>query len=367
MWQATYKAWGEVESYATEEIEQNLRFQGQYFDAETGLHYNTFRYYDPVVGRFGSQDLIGLIGSENLYSYAPSPITWVDPFGLSPSQQLAAAMAKAGNPVPSGYAAHHLIPTNVANRSNLIQEAINRGIYNPNGATNGTALPMTAAESLATGKPLHSGGHLGSYYDAARTRLLTAEQKIGNLAAASDKQILSKIGADVSDEDGQMVWQATYKAWGEVESYATEEIEQNLRFQGQYFDAETGLHYNTFRYYDPVVGRFVGQDPIGLAGGTNIYLYGQNPVQWIDPLGWCSTKLGNNMGARPGDGMANHHLIPEELMKHADYAPMFNRLKSMGFDGDGASNGIFLPGSSDLAKKPGFQGTGQTTQTILDQ
>jgi len=49
-----------------------------------------------------------------------------------------------------------------------------------------------------------------------------------------------------------------------VESYATEEIEQNLRFQGQYFDAETGLHYNTFRYYDPVVGRFVGQDPIAL-------------------------------------------------------------------------------------------------------
>ncbi|GLU40005.1 RHS repeat-associated core domain-containing protein [Pseudomonas sp. NBRC 100443] len=191
----SHLAWGEVKSYATQEIEQNLRFQGQYFDAETGLHYNTFRYYDPVVGRFGSQDLIGLIGSENLYSYAPSPITWVDPFGLSPSQQLAAAMAKAGNPVPSGYAAHHLIPTNVANRSNLIQEAINRGIYNPNGATNGTALPMTAAESLATGKPLHSGGHLGSYYDAARTRLLTAEQKIGNLAAASDKQILSKIGA----------------------------------------------------------------------------------------------------------------------------------------------------------------------------
>ncbi|MED5612163.1 RHS domain-containing protein, partial [Pseudomonas sp. JH-2] len=60
---------------------------------------------------------------------------------------------------------------------------------------------------------------------------------------------------DVTDEDGKPVWQATYKAWGEVERYAVEEIEQNLRFQGQYFDAETGLHYNTFRYYDPVVGR----------------------------------------------------------------------------------------------------------------
>ena len=60
---------------------------------------------------------------------------------------------------------------------------------------------------------------------------------------------------------------------------------QNLRFQGQYFDAETGLHYNRFRYYDPDIGRFVSQDPIGLAGGVNNYQYAPNPVGWIDPLG----------------------------------------------------------------------------------
>jgi len=45
------------------------------------------------------------------------------------------------------------------------------------------------------------------------------------------------------------------------------EVEQNLRFQGQYFDEETGLHYNTFWYYDPEVGRFITQDPIGSLGG----------------------------------------------------------------------------------------------------
>ncbi|MNJ68878.1 hypothetical protein D3C77_651690 [compost metagenome] len=70
-----------------------------------------------------------------------------------------------------------------------------RGIYNPNGASNGSPLPTTSAESLTSGKPLHSGGHLGSYYDAARNRLMVAEQKIGNLAAASDKELLKKIGA----------------------------------------------------------------------------------------------------------------------------------------------------------------------------
>jgi len=44
-------------------------------------------------------------------------------------------------------------------------------------------------------------------------------------------------------------------------------------------------HYNRFRYYDPDVGRFVTQDPIGLLGGDNLYQYASNPVGWIDPLG----------------------------------------------------------------------------------
>ncbi|MEE4576392.1 RHS repeat-associated core domain-containing protein, partial [Pseudomonas alliivorans] len=65
------------------------------------------------------------------------------------------------------------------------------------------------------------------------------------------------------------------------------EVEQNLRFQGQYFDEETGLHYNTFRYYDPEVGRFITQDPISIIGGVNLYQYAPNPLGWLDPLGWA--------------------------------------------------------------------------------
>ncbi|EOI5716518.1 RHS repeat-associated core domain-containing protein [Cronobacter turicensis] len=60
---------------------------------------------------------------------------------------------------------------------------------------------------------------------------------------------------------------------------------QPLRYQGQYFDGETGLHYNRFRYYDPDAGRFISQDPIGLAGGINLYQYAPNPLVWVDPLG----------------------------------------------------------------------------------
>ncbi|WP_276528979.1 RHS repeat-associated core domain-containing protein, partial [Enterobacter hormaechei] len=69
---------------------------------------------------------------------------------------------------------------------------------------------------------------------------------------------------------------------------------QPLRYAGQYADGETGLHYNLFRYYDPQVGRFIVQDPIGLNGGWNLYQYAPNPLGWIDPLGLkCSHSSKN--------------------------------------------------------------------------
>ena len=58
----------------------------------------------------------------------------------------------------------------------------------------------------------------------------------------------------------------------------------------QYADRETGLHYNFFRYYEPDAGRFVNQDPIGLAGGENFYQFSPNTQSWIVPLGWIYWK-----------------------------------------------------------------------------
>ena len=72
-------------------------------------------------------------------------------------------------------------------------------------------------------------------------------------------------------------------------------LKQNLRFQGQYFDAETGLHYNLFRHCDPVAGRFTQLDPIGLAGGgLNTYAYVPDQLTRVDPLG-----LSKCSGGRP--------------------------------------------------------------------
>lgn len=105
----------------------------------------------------------------------------------------------------------------------------------------------------------------------------------------------------LTDEDGKLHWRQDVETWGETRSeYADEEgnrwrkkwggaPEENLRFAGQYLDRETGLHYNTFRYYAPDMGRFITPDPIGLAGGINLYQYAPNPLSWIDPLGLSCT------------------------------------------------------------------------------
>ncbi len=90
---------------------------------------------------------------------------------------------------------------------------------------------------------------------------------------------------ELSNSKGNIVWKARYTTYGNVAYKEVDEIENNIRFQGQYFDEESGLHYNRHRYYDPGVGQFTTQDPIGLLGGVNNYQYAPNPTGWIDPFG----------------------------------------------------------------------------------
>jgi RHS repeat-associated protein len=103
---------------------------------------------------------------------------------------------------------------------------------------------------------------------------------------------------EMTDEEGEIAWQAQYKAWGEAK-VVVEKIRNPLRFQGQYFDHETGLHYNRFRYYDPEIGRYLSKDPIGFAGGLNLHAYVANPTQWVDPLGlWDRFPFANDPGVQ---------------------------------------------------------------------
>ena len=97
-----------------------------------------------------------------------------------------------------------------------------------------------------------------------------------------------RIGTDAS---GQIVWRWDGDAFGTTAASEDPDgdgkaVNVNLRFAGQYFDTETNLHYNYFRYYDPQTGRYITSDPIGLLGGLNTYTYVlNNPLKYIDPLG----------------------------------------------------------------------------------
>jgi RHS repeat-associated protein len=90
---------------------------------------------------------------------------------------------------------------------------------------------------------------------------------------------------ELTDETGRIVWEAEFSGWGRRTKELGTGVQQPLRYQGQYYDDETGLHYNRYRYYDPDIGRFVSPDPIGLFGSENLYEYAVNPITWMDPLG----------------------------------------------------------------------------------
>ncbi|WP_308021782.1 RHS repeat domain-containing protein, partial [Neisseria canis] len=121
-----------------------------------------------------------------------------------------------------------------------------------------------------------------------------------------------------------LLWYGEYTAWGRLKTdeRVYQHVHQPFRLQNQYCDEETGLHYNLMRYYEPDCGRFVNQDPIGLWGGDNFYLFAPNTQNWIDSFGLARKKKtsrrtlvknwSNYVGSRPIHDEV-HHGFPEEF------------------------------------------------------
>ncbi|WP_097425523.1 RHS repeat-associated core domain-containing protein [Escherichia coli] len=143
-------------------------------------------------------------------------------------------------------------------------------------------------------------------WQGKRTYLYDAEQPYTPVAAITGRGESQKIWyyhtdltgtvQEVTAADGTLVWAGYQAGFGENRGNISNSgayFEQPLRLPGQYFDEETGLHYNLFRYYAPECGRFISQDPIGLRGGLNLYAYAPNPLKYIDPLGLCKTDVEN--------------------------------------------------------------------------
>jgi RHS repeat-associated protein len=108
---------------------------------------------------------------------------------------------------------------------------------------------------------------------------------------------------------GEVAWRQRRTVWGQVVAGGGG-ADCLLRFPGQYADAETGLHYNLARHYDPATGRYLSPDPLGLVGGPDPHGYARNPTAWLDPLGLACRKVYRQLSAADreafdrGEGLA---------------------------------------------------------------
>ncbi len=126
-------------------------------------------------------------------------------------------------------------------------------------------------------------------------------------------------------EDGNTAWSGEYDEWGNLLNEENpHHLHQPYRLPGQQHDEESGLYYNRHRYYDPLQGRYIIQDPIGLKGGWNLYQYPLNPVQHVDPLGLSTMIIGNGP-------------VPDNPFGHAAAANRYGLMSSGTGDEMGAS------------------------------
>ncbi|ENU2889582.1 TPA: RHS element core protein, partial [Escherichia coli] len=126
-------------------------------------------------------------------------------------------------------------------------------------------------------------------------------------------------------EDGNTAWSGEYDEWGNLLNEENpHHLHQPYRLPGQQHDEESGLYYNRHRYYDPLQGRYIIQDPIGGDGGWNLYQYPLNPVQHVDPLGLSTMIIGNGP-------------VPDNPFGHAAAANRYGLMSSGTGDEMGAS------------------------------
>jgi RHS repeat-associated protein len=188
-------------------------------------------------------------------------------------------------------------------------------VYEP-----GSFVPLAQATHTGPVK-LHAQPVYGAHYDINEDPLWVQAQEPSAFTTVAYYQC-DHLGTpqELTDAHGGIAWCAQYRAWGEAKEVISEAarragINNPIRFQGQYHDHETDLHYNRHRYYDPQTGRFISKDPIGLGGGIDVYLYAPNPATWIDPLGLSGKPLSGSTRVNRIGGNTVDQLRPKEPEK----------------------------------------------------
>ncbi|MEU7136881.1 putative T7SS-secreted protein [Streptomyces sp. NPDC046261] len=150
----------------------------------------------------------------------------------------------------------------------------------------------TLTEQTTTSRDLPNPVTLTWDYDGLRPvsqteRISAADASQGEIDSRFFAIVTDLVGtpSELVDETGTVAWRTRATLWGTTAWPARSTTYTPLRFPGQYFDPETGLHYNFHRYYDPETGRYASQDPLGLAPAPNPVAYVHNVHTWADPIG----------------------------------------------------------------------------------
>ncbi|MBN2986649.1 RHS repeat-associated core domain-containing protein, partial [Pseudomonas lactucae] len=202
----------------------------------------------------------------------------------------------------------------------------------------------------------HADRHRSYLYEPESFRPLALLEGFGPDETQPYHYQLDHLGTpqELTDQDGEIVWSAHYRAYGQISRLDVGKVDNPLRFQGQYFDPESGLHYNRHRYYNPDIGRYLTPDPVKLAGGINAYQYVPNPTGWIDPLGL--SKCPGTKGCKPSLGVEDPSTLTsskktepnlpsprrdEEYLFRGDKIPP-NEVFKNGFKSKGNSEDLYL-------------------------
>jgi RHS repeat-associated protein len=262
----------------------------------------------------------GAVASERVSSYQYQ----VDSNRIQSISQLQVGSA----PLPPAGSVERELVYNAAGRLfQLIVDGLPRAeyLYNDNGQrTHKVVFDDTGAIESTTVFHYDSAGHLISETDAAglSVRDYVWHESMSPLAQIdgahgneritylhTDHLMTNRLG---TDELQGVVWRWEGEAFGETPAQELSGVRVDLRFPGQYVDAESGLFYNWNRYYDPSIGRYITSDPIGLEGGINTYLYANsNPVRYYDPYGlfWLPgdplSQSSVDLWAGFGDGLSS--------------------------------------------------------------
>ncbi|MET8979204.1 putative T7SS-secreted protein [Streptomyces sp. NPDC004539] len=169
--------------------------------------------------------------------------------------------------------------------------------------------------------------HRGLYPISQTERITAAEAPQNEIDSRFFAIVTDLVGTptELVDEQGEIAWRTRSTLWGSTAWTSNSTTYTPLRFPGQYYDSETGLHYNFFRHYDPEAARYLTSDPLGLAPAYNPSTYVHNPHNWCDSLGLAPEyprKVGKSLADAKAEALRDAG-IPEgaEPLEVNNYVP----------------------------------------------